>query len=231
MPATLPTPAAEARTIAAPAAVAYDPAPLELPSIPPRTARARPLPRHKRVHPPVHLMADIPATSAYCKLGDRPPEPVLCTFDDSGYHTATEAEVFSKAHKLLQARFRRGIPIAHYPELLKRFLQAKLGAQRCPLFLALFLDRHGGLIQVAELFRGTSSSVNLYPKEVARRAGMRSGASALCADGRVRQLRANRKRRQSGSVVARTLRHHGNAVRRLPRRRRNDFVSQDVEGC
>jgi hypothetical protein len=87
--------------------------------------------------------------------------------------------------------------------------------------------RHGGLIQVAELFRGTSSSVNLYPKEVARGAGMRRGASALCENGRVGQFNAYRKGRQSRSLVTRTFRHHGNSVRRLPRSRRNDCVSQD----
>ena len=53
-------------------------------------------------------MADIATTGRFCYLGNRPAEPVLCTYDDNGYHMATDAEIFAKAHALLKVRFRRG---------------------------------------------------------------------------------------------------------------------------
>ena len=164
-----------------PGAPDSEPVQLELPAIPCRRTPQRPLPRHKRIYPPVHLMADIATTGRFCYLGDHPPEPVLCTYDDNGYHVSTDAEIFAKAHALLKVRFRRGIPILNYPDLLHSFLRTKIGGQQCSVFLCIFLDRAGQLIQIAELFRGSNDRATLYPKEITRAALACNAEQVLCA--------------------------------------------------
>src|SRR5262245_40732143 len=144
---------------------------LELPAMPPRVERERPLPRHKRIPPCVHLMADIPATGGYRPVGDDTSlAPRLYAHDASGFRLATDREIFVNAHERLKERFHTGMPVTTYPELLRSFLQAKIGAQQCCVFLAIFVTREERLIQVAELFRGTTSYVDIAPREVVRAA-------------------------------------------------------------
>ena len=157
------------------------PTQLELPAIPPGVEREPPLPRHKRVPPPVHLMADIPATGGYRPVGDDTSlAPVLYAADASGFRRATNREIFVNAHELLKDRFRAGLPVTTHPELLRSFLQMKIGAQQCCVFLALFVTRDEMLIQVAELFRGTSSYVDIHPREVVRAAMECEAEGVIC---------------------------------------------------
>ncbi len=46
-----------------------------------------------------------------------------------GFRLATNGEIFVNTHALLKQRFRAGLPITSYPELLRSFLQAKVGCQ------------------------------------------------------------------------------------------------------
>lgn len=151
---------------------------LELPAMPACMEREPPLPRYKRVAPPVHLMADIEATGGYRPVGEGQLLPTLFTHDEAGYRPATDREIFITTHELLKKRFRAGTAITRYPDLLQSFLQAKIGCQQCCVFVALFLTRDERLIQVAELFRGTTSTVDIAPKEVAR-AAMECAAEAV----------------------------------------------------
>ncbi|MEJ0038627.1 MAG: hypothetical protein WDO68_21555 [Gammaproteobacteria bacterium] len=106
-------------------------------------------------------MADLESTGGYRPRGeDTASAPVLYTADACGFRRATDREIFVNAHELFKERFRAGLPVTTYPELLRSFLQAKIGCQQCCVFLALFVTRDEMLIQVAELFRGTSSYVN-----------------------------------------------------------------------
>lgn len=154
---------------------------LELPAMPPRVKRERPLPRHKRIPPCVHLMADIPATGGYRPVGeDTSLAPRLYAHDASGFRLATDREIFVNAHERLKERFHARMPVTTYPELLRSFLQAKLGAQECCVFLALFVTRDERLIQVAELFRGTSCYVDIAPREVVRAAMECAAEAVIC---------------------------------------------------
>lgn len=162
-------------------AVLSEPTQLELPAMPPRVQRERALPRHKRCQPPVHLMADLEPTGGYRPAGeDTSLAPTLYTHDACGFRPATNREIFVNAHELLKQRFRAGLPVTTYPELLRSFLQAKIGAQQCCVFLALFVTRDELLIQVAELFRGTSSYVEISPREVARAAMACEAEGVIC---------------------------------------------------
>lgn len=157
------------------------PTQLELPAMPPCVERQRRTRRHKWCQPPVHLMADIQATGGYRPNGeDTSLAPALYTHDASGFRPATNREIFVNAHELLKERFRAGLPVTTYPELLRSFLQAKIGAQQCCVFLALFVTRDELLIQVAELFRGTSSYVDISPKEVVRAAMACEAEGVIC---------------------------------------------------
>jgi DNA repair protein RadC len=75
---------------------------------------------------------------------------------------------------------RRGAPILNYPDLLKRFLQARMARQKRAGFFAFYMDRCGLLIQAAKLFRGTSNVVKVYPKEVVRAALAAEAETVLC---------------------------------------------------
>jgi DNA repair protein RadC len=126
-------------------------------------------------------MADIEPTGGYRpKTEDTDLAPALYAQDTSGFRRATDREIFVNAHELFKQRFRAGLPVTTYPELLRSFLQAKIGCQQCCVFLALFVTRDEMLIQVAELFRGTSSYVNISPKEVARAAMACEAEGVIC---------------------------------------------------
>ena len=65
----------------------------------------------------------------------------------------------------LQAR-----PVLDSPEELKRYVQLHLAARGYEVFAVLFLDHRGHLLAMEELFRGTLTHTNVYPREVALRA-------------------------------------------------------------
>lgn len=67
------------------------------------------------------------------------------------------------------------------PELVKRYLRIKLGGQRHESFVVLFLDVKNRLIVDRELFRGTLTQANVYPREVVIEALSRNAASVIFA--------------------------------------------------
>jgi DNA repair protein RadC len=145
-------------------------------------------------------MVDIEATGGYRPVGENTSLAVpLYAHDACGFRPATNREIFLNAHEALKQRFRADLPVTTYPELLRSFLQAKIGAQRCCVFLALFVTRDEMLIQVAELFRGTTSYVDIYPREVARAAMECEAEGVICvrtdARGSPRPLRTTFRQR------------------------------------
>jgi DNA repair protein RadC len=61
-------------------------------------------------------------------------------------------------------------PIFNSAERLKQYLQLHLAVQPYEVFSVLFLDVHQRLIVMKELFRGTLSYTNVYPREVVMQA-------------------------------------------------------------
>jgi len=170
---------------AQPQAAAPVPAPdapiqLQIPSIPALPAPRRRTRHRKAFWIPEHLVFGI-EDDDFTALDERAYPPVLYTHDGNTLHPATERDIFTSAEALLLRRFRRGVPIAHYPRLLKRMLQSSLGRNRRSAFFAFYLDDRGCLIQMAELFRGTTGEVHMYPKEVVRHALNCDASQVLCA--------------------------------------------------
>jgi DNA repair protein RadC len=126
-------------------------------------------------------MADIPSTRGYEWPGELSPLPVLYAQTEQGLRDATESEILRCSHALLQRRFRCGAPVGSYPELIRSLLQTKMGLQECSVFFAIFLDERGGLIQVAEMFRGTTRQVNIHPREIAAAALACRAEGVICA--------------------------------------------------
>lgn len=67
------------------------------------------------------------------------------------------------------------------PELVKRYLRMKLGGQRHESFVVLFLDVKNRLIADRELFRGTLTQTNVYPREVVIEALSYNAAGVILA--------------------------------------------------
>lgn len=87
----------------------------------------------------------------------------------------------SVARELLQrtilTQLRDG-PLLRSPELLEEWLTLRCAGLGYEVFFALYLDAQNRLIEAAELFRGTLTQVNVYPREVVKDA-LRHGAAAV----------------------------------------------------
>ncbi len=94
---------------------------LQIPSMPALPAPRRRTRHRKAFWIPVHLMFGI-EDDDFTALDEHAYPPVLYTHDGTTLHPATERDIFTSAEALLLRRFRRGVPIAHYPRLLKRML-------------------------------------------------------------------------------------------------------------
>jgi DNA repair protein RadC len=153
---------------------------LELPGIPLKVLPEPAVPRHKRVSPPVHVLMDVGG-------GDFPPRDdgvdltVLYNHNGTAFLPASDAAILASADKLLMNRLRRGTSLLEHPNFLRRFLRAKVARQRRAAFFAFFLDRRARVIQVAELFKGTTNSVVVHPREVFRAALECDAEGAFCA--------------------------------------------------
>lgn len=79
----------------------------------------------------------------------------------------------------LETRLRRDGPL-NRPELVCRFLRARLRGLSREVFACLFLDERLRLIAFETLFRGTVNGAKVHTREVARRA-LHHNASALIA--------------------------------------------------
>lgn len=67
------------------------------------------------------------------------------------------------------------------PQLVKDYLQMRLGSLPHEVFAVLFLDAQHRLIACEELFRGTLTQTSVYPREVLKRALALNAASVILA--------------------------------------------------
>ncbi|MFW9617159.1 RadC family protein, partial [Aquabacterium sp.] len=72
-------------------------------------------------------------------------------------------------------------PVFSSPQLVKDYLQMRLGALPHEVFAVLFLDAQHRLIACEELFRGTLTQTSVYPREVLKRALELNAASLILA--------------------------------------------------
>ncbi len=73
-------------------------------------------------------------------------------------------------------------PVFTSPQLVKDYLQMRLGALPHEVFAVLFLDAQHRLIACEELFRGTLTQTSVYPREVVKRTLELNAASVILAD-------------------------------------------------
>jgi DNA repair protein RadC len=67
------------------------------------------------------------------------------------------------------------------PQLVKDYLQMRLGALPHEVFAVLFLDAQQKLIACEELFRGTLTQTSVYPREVVKRSLELNAAAVILA--------------------------------------------------
>ncbi len=72
-------------------------------------------------------------------------------------------------------------PVFSSPQLVKDYVQMRLGALPHEVFAVLFLDAQHRLIVCEELFRGTLTQTSVYPREVVKRSLELNAASVILA--------------------------------------------------
>ena len=72
-------------------------------------------------------------------------------------------------------------PVFSSPQLVKDYVQLRLGALPHEVFAVLFLDAQHRLIVCEELFRGTLTQTSVYPREVVKRSLELNAASVILA--------------------------------------------------
>ena len=96
------------------------------------------------------------------------------------YRAATGDEVLNAARQVLGRRVRRGTALTS-PQVVRDFLQTKLGDLEHEVFVTLLLDSQHRLIEYAELFRGTLAQTSVYPREVVKIGLLRNAAAMIFA--------------------------------------------------
>ena len=79
------------------------------------------------------------------------------------YRAATGDEVLKAARQVLGRRVRRGTALTS-PQVVRDFLQTKLGDLEHEVFVTLLLDSQHRLIEYVELFRGTLAQTSVYTR-------------------------------------------------------------------
>jgi DNA repair protein RadC len=72
-------------------------------------------------------------------------------------------------------------PVFKSPQMVKDYLQIRLGALPHEVFTVLFLDAQQRLIACEELFRGTLTQTSVYPREVVKRTLEHNAACVILA--------------------------------------------------
>jgi len=65
------------------------------------------------------------------------------------------------------------------PQVVRDFLQVKLGALQHEVFAVLMLDAQNRVIEYVELFRGSVSQTSVYPREVVKESLARNAAALI----------------------------------------------------
>jgi DNA repair protein RadC len=88
--------------------------------------------------------------------------------------------VMEIARRGLQGELRTQ-PVFNSPQMVKDYVQLRLGALPHEVFAVLFLDAQHRLIVCEELFRGTLTQTSVYPREVVKRSLELNAASVILA--------------------------------------------------
>jgi DNA repair protein RadC len=86
---------------------------------------------------------------------------------DGAVESATSEQILTAARQVLAHRVRRGASL-NSPRSVYEYLAVKLGALDYEVFGLILVDQRHKVIECVELFRGTLSGANVYPREIVK---------------------------------------------------------------
>ena len=107
------------------------------------------------------------------------------------YRPANADEVLQAAQRVLAGQM-RDCEILNSPQVVRDFLQVKLGALEHEVFAVIHLDAQNRVIEYVEMFRGTVSQTSVYPREVVKES-LAGTALRYCWCITIRAVRPNRR--------------------------------------
>lgn len=81
--------------------------------------------------------------------------------------SATSEQILAAARQVLAQRVRRGASL-NSPRSVYEYLTVKLGALDYEVFGLILVDQRHKVIECVELFRGSLSGANVYPREIVK---------------------------------------------------------------
>lgn len=87
-------------------------------------------------------------------------------------------EVINAARDIMESMMAQRDTVLTSPELVRQYLQLRLGKSEREVFCVLFLDSQNRLISAEDLFQGTIDGASVYPREVVK-AAMKNNAAAV----------------------------------------------------
>ena len=96
---------------------------------------------------------------------------------DGTVESATPEQILVAARQVLAHRVRRGATLSS-PRSVYEYLTVKLGTLDYEVFGLILLDQRHKVIEYVELFRGTLSGANVYPREIVKLV-MEKGAAGV----------------------------------------------------
>lgn len=96
----------------------------------------------------------------------------------SAYHAMTANSIMVDAIRLIRAIREPGACLCG-PDVAKAFLRLRLGALEHEVFHVIYLDHKNRVILSEDAFKGTINQVNVYPREIVKRALQVNAASVM----------------------------------------------------
>ena len=94
---------------------------------------------------------------------------------------ATDEQIVRAALTIMEERMRYGREVLASPDALRTFLRLRMAHLEHEVFGCAFLNSQLRLIEYTELFRGTLTEANVYPREVVKEALRHNAASVVLA--------------------------------------------------
>jgi hypothetical protein len=106
--------------------------------------------------------------------------------DGNIFQRASSTQILECAKRVTARHFRPGHPVLKSPERARAFLQCRMAHRTHEVFAVLLLDQQHRLIKYLELFRGTTDTASVYPREVVKEALAHGARKTSAREGWVR---------------------------------------------
>lgn len=120
----------------------------------------------------------------HCSLLDNTAMPAALIRETSGQYCVkgdlTEQDIVQAAQAILSQKFAQG-DVLHNAKMAHQFFTTQLAALEYEVFCVAFLTTQHQVIACEQMFRGTLSFANVYPREVVKRALALNAASVILA--------------------------------------------------